>query len=83
MMNFGEALQALKANKMVQRAGWNGQGLYLEPAFAIRTIRTISKIRQYLVIVGADGEYQGVWSASQADILADDWQLILTIPITH
>lgn len=28
-MNFGEALEALKAGKKVARAGWNGKGMYL------------------------------------------------------
>jgi hypothetical protein len=33
-MNFGQALEALKDGKMVQRSGWNGKGmhLYLVPA---------------------------------------------------
>lgn len=28
-MNFGEALEALKAGKKVTRSGWNGKGMYL------------------------------------------------------
>lgn len=28
-MNFGEAIEALKAGKAVQRAGWNGKGMSL------------------------------------------------------
>ena len=28
-MNFGEALEALKAGKRVARRGWNGKGAYL------------------------------------------------------
>lgn len=28
-MNFGEAIQALKAGKKVARAGWNGKGMWL------------------------------------------------------
>ena len=28
-MNFGEALEALKAGKKVARAGWNGKGMYI------------------------------------------------------
>lgn len=33
-MNFGDALEALKNGKIVQRSGWNGKGmhLYLVPA---------------------------------------------------
>lgn len=28
-MNFGQALDALKQGKRVQRAGWNGKGMWL------------------------------------------------------
>lgn len=31
-MNFGEALQALKEGKKVQREGWNGKGMFLVQA---------------------------------------------------
>ena len=28
-MNFGEAIQAMKQGKRVQREGWNGKGLFV------------------------------------------------------
>ncbi len=28
-MNFGQAIDALKAGKRVTRAGWNGRGMFL------------------------------------------------------
>jgi len=28
-MNFGQAIEALKAGKLVTRSGWNGRGMYL------------------------------------------------------
>ena len=28
-MNFGQALDALKAGQKVARSGWNGKGMYL------------------------------------------------------
>ena len=28
-MNFGDAIQAMKDGKRVQRAGWNGKGMWL------------------------------------------------------
>lgn len=28
-VNFGEALEALKAGKKVARAGWNGKGMFV------------------------------------------------------
>lgn len=29
MKNFGEALEALKQGKLVQREGWNGKGMFI------------------------------------------------------
>jgi len=28
-MNFGEAIEAMKAGKAIQREGWNGKGLFV------------------------------------------------------
>lgn len=28
-MNFGEAIEALKAGKAIQRKGWNGKGMFI------------------------------------------------------
>lgn len=28
-MNFGEALQAVKEGKLIQREGWNGKGMFV------------------------------------------------------
>ncbi len=28
-MNFGQAIEALKKNRMVRRAGWNGKGMHI------------------------------------------------------
>ena len=38
LMNFGQAIEALKAGKKVSRKGWNGKGMYLwmKPAFIIK-----------------------------------------------
>jgi hypothetical protein len=37
-MNFGQAIEALKAGKKVARAGWNGRGMYLwlKPATVVK-----------------------------------------------
>lgn len=86
-MNFGEALEALKAGKKVARAGWNGKGMFLYhvPANRYQAITEAAK-----GIAGNDGkvEYgayiamktaQGnvvPWLASQTDMLAEDWLVI-------
>lgn len=82
-MDFGGALRALRSGKMVRRAGWNGKGMYLllvrphlghsdlggpdgllpvAPSIAMRTA-------QDTICVG--------WLASQADMLSDDWEVML------
>lgn len=66
-MNFSQALELIKRGKNLQRAGWNGRGLFVylthfpdhEPCLTMRT---------------ADGRSQPGWLASQADMLADDWR---------
>lgn len=37
--NFGEAIEALKEGKKVQREGWNGKGMYLwlKPAVVVQS----------------------------------------------
>lgn len=84
-MDFGDALRALKQGKKVTRAGWNGRGMYLfiarpiafgllgdctpeatvtttEPSICMRTA-------QSTIVVG--------WLASQTDMLAEDWEVLL------
>jgi hypothetical protein len=41
-MNFGQAIEAMKDGKMVQRSGWNGKGMFIfqRPADKIN-IRTV------------------------------------------
>jgi len=82
-MNFGEAIAAMKASKLVQRAGWNGKGMhvYLEDGYTM-TIRggifkgTTRTYEPVIVMFTAQGKHQQGWLASQADMLADDWQIV-------
>jgi len=80
-MNFGDAIAALKAGKMVRRAGWNGKGmhLYLEDSFSMPIGGGVYKgaVRQYEPVIcmfTAQQRHQPGWLASQADMLADDWE---------
>lgn len=80
-MNFGDAIVALKAGKMVRRTGWNGKGmhLYLEDGFAMPIRAGVYKgaVRQYEPVIcmfTAQQRHQPGWLASQADMLADDWE---------
>ena len=83
-MNFGEAIKAIKEGKLAQRSGWNGRGMhiYLEDGYS-ETIKAgvyKDEIREYEPVIymfTAQGKHQPGWLASQADILAEDWQIVL------
>lgn len=72
MMNFGDALQALKDGRRVAREGWNGKGMYVE----LQVPDEHSKMRRpYLFMRPVDGDLVP-WVASQTDLLAEDWQTV-------
>lgn len=78
-MNFGQALEALKAGKRMKRRGWNGKGIYIE----LQRPDEHSKMTQpyiYIVTTGLETSNpdapKGVvpWLASQTDMMAEDWE---------
>jgi len=82
-MNFGQALEALKEGKWVQRAGWNGKDMhiYLEDSLSVTFGDGAFKgqTRKYepcIVMFTAQGKHQPGWLASQPDMLAEDWQIV-------
>lgn len=82
-MDFGEAIRALKAGKLVQRKGWNGKNmhLYLEDGLSHTIGDGVFKgqRRDYepcICMYTAQGKHQPGWLASQPDILATDWQIV-------
>ena len=82
-MNFGEAVEALKKGLWVQREGWNGKGmhLYLENHMSWTAPAGVfeGEARKYepvIVMFTAQKKHQPGWLASQADILAEDWQTV-------
>lgn len=83
-MNFGKALEKLKEGKKVQRQGWNGKKQYIELATAISYVNVASEIincnhdaigNKAIAFVGTSGVQMG-WLASQADMLAEDWEVV-------
>lgn len=80
-MNFGQAIEALKQGRSVRRLGWNGRGMhiYLEDGFSMNVAAGVYKgaVRQYEPVIcmyTAQGKHQPGWLASQADMLAEDWE---------
>lgn len=84
-MNFGEALQALKEGKKVERTGWNGKGMfiyYVPPGLYPSVTEAAQSqfgdhvpYREYLAMKTINNEVVP-WVASQSCILAEDWQIV-------
>lgn len=79
-MNFGEAIEALKQGKRVQRQGWNGKGMHLElwtpGQDHLPATSNFRKFDPLIAMLTAQGTMQPGWLASQADMLAEDWQTV-------
>ena len=82
-MTFGEALEALKQGKCVARKGWNGKDmhLYLEERYkdVVPGRRYMGDTKRYepcIVMFTAQRKHQPGWLASQADMLAEDWEIV-------
>ena len=79
-MDFGKAIEALKSGKRVKRAGWNGKGMYLYLADGKLLTEEIGDgsypFTDTVVMKTADDKYCIGWLASQADMLAEDWEVI-------
>jgi hypothetical protein len=79
-MDFGDTIRALKQGKHVRRAGWNGKNmhLYLENWLegAARFGADQRKYEPVLFMFTAQGRHQPGWIPSQADMLAEDWQIL-------
>ena len=82
-MLFGEAINLAKQGKRIQRKGWNGKKQFVELATCISYKNSKGEIENCnhenignsaFAFVGTSGVQMG-WLASQADMLADDWQV--------
>ena len=88
MMDFGDALRAMKAGRRMTRAGWNGKGLSVVYqkgypqgiACNAQTAKAwgmnegeLFKCEPYFQISTVDGSH-AMWVPSVRDCLADDWK---------
>lgn len=89
VMNFGQAIEALKAGEKVRRAGWNGKGMWLILVPGSLGIRPVAgtpysnagltaeiNINPHIDMFTAQGDMQPGWLASQTDMLAEDWEVV-------
>lgn len=87
LFDFGRALELLKEGKKVCRIGWIGKGMFImlqpgstvkgsmmrnEPAKEFYGDDDVS-IRPHIDMKAADNSYTVGWTASQVDMLAEDW----------
>lgn len=86
-LTFGLAIEAAKKGHKIARRGWNGKNQYVELATDISYTDTrgavinakhdaIGSLTFAFAFVATSGVQLG-WLASQADMLADDWQIVL------
>lgn len=83
-LSFGVAITLIRSGFCVTRAGWNGKGqfVFLASSDSFHTHANLSvydgaevEVGDMLVMRTAQGIFQPGWLASQADLLADDWQV--------
>lgn len=86
-LSFGLAIEALKKGARVARDGWNGKGMFLflvagsrftvnrPPLLGIYPEGAVVDYHAHIDMKTAQG-YVVPWLASQADMLADDWQIV-------
>lgn len=98
-MNIHEAIQWMRDGEKVQRAGWNGKGMFIvlmpalnlppynsqEPGAKVndRTAKHIGRdtpleSQPYMALWTASGQWQPGWNASTPDLLANDWQVVVS-----
>jgi hypothetical protein len=79
-MDFGSALEALKRGDKVAREGWNGKGMWLSLVTRSGELyRYNNEEFEALPWIGmktADNKFVP-WLASQTDILAEDWEVVV------
>ncbi len=85
-MNFSSALACIKLGDKLQRAGWNGKGMFIflvpgstftvnrQPLLGIYGEGAVATYHAHIDMLTADALIVP-WLASQTDILADDWQI--------
>lgn len=71
-MVIGSAVGALKDGKRVARAGWNGKNMYLE----LQVPDKFSKMTEPYVFMKTAPGGLIPWLCSQADLLAEDWEIV-------
>lgn len=79
-LNFGDALNVLKAGGKVARKGWNGKGMYLRYIdnrnYKIHENFTDGCAELSFIAMKTADNRIVPWLASQTDMLAEDWEVV-------
>jgi len=84
-MTFSKALKEMKKGKTVARKGWNGKGMYIfivpgDDELLARmdkwTLQPKGTWQPFFVMKTAQDTLQPGWLASQADMIAEDWEIL-------
>lgn len=80
--DFSDALMWLKEGKLVQRAGWNGAGQWVE-LFNPGSLGALSDftgetypIAPHFWLKNSQGVFVPGWTPSTGDLMATDWQVV-------
>jgi len=79
-MTFGDAIEAMKRGERVSRKGWNGKGMWLVLIMPGNAMHVSSAggfdMQPCIGMKTAQNTMQPGWLASQADMLASDWEVV-------
>lgn len=92
-MTFEQAMEAVKEGKKVARKGWNGKGMFIfmTPESYVPFSKLKDHMQRHLInhpesrvhinahidMKAADGSIVIGWLASQTDMLAEDWEVVI------
>ena len=74
--DFGEVLNALKNGQKAARMEWNGKGMYITIISAGNAMCQGYEMQDCIGMKTADNKMQPGWVPSQADMLAEDWEIV-------
>lgn len=77
-MDFGQAIRELKAGRRVQRAGWNGKGMWLD----LQVPDEHSKMGHPYIFMSDVNGTRFPWNPNNLDMLAEDWQILVHTPVS-
>lgn len=69
---IGHAVDLLREGHRVARRGWNGKGMWLE----LQRPNSLSRMTEPYVFMCTAQKGLIPWLASQADLLAEDWEVV-------